>query len=83
MAAMVKLTAGPARATMISWRGSFGIDSSSARPPMGRMVMLRVPMPKRRAVSAWPYSCRTTQRKRRRMRVRPEATPAGVPVMVQ
>jgi hypothetical protein len=51
-----------------------------ATPPMGRSVMFRVPMPKRRAVSAWPYSCNTTQRKRDRIRVSPAPTPASVPV---
>ena len=51
--------------------GRVGIDSSSASPPIGSRVMCRVPMPKRRAVSAWPYSCSTTQRKSRRISARP------------
>jgi len=43
--AMTTLTAGPASATQNSWRGSSGILSSRARPPMGKSVMSRVRMP--------------------------------------
>ncbi len=80
---MARFTAGPASATTISCRGSLGIDSSSASPPIGRRVMLRVPMPKRRAVRAWPYSCSSTQRKRSRTSVRLAVTAAVEPVRVQ
>ncbi len=80
---MAKLTAGPARATRISWRGARGIASSSASPPIGSRVMWRVPMPNRRAVSAWPYSCSSTQTNSISTSASPVATAASDPVRLQ
>ena len=45
MAAMTTFTAGPATAIQNSCTGLSGIRSNRARPPMGRSVMSRVPMP--------------------------------------
>jgi len=59
-AAMMTLMAGPASATQSSWTGLSGMRSSRATPPMGSRVMSFVPMPKYRAASACPYSCRST-----------------------
>jgi hypothetical protein len=44
-AAMAKFTAGPASATHSSCRGSSGMRSSRATPPMGNSVISRVLMP--------------------------------------
>ena len=61
------LTSGPAAATRNSLPGSSGMWSTRASPPMGSRVMSLVGMPKRRAISACPSSCRMTNRNNARM----------------
>ncbi len=75
---MASVTAGPASAISISCLGSRGMRSSCATPPMGSSVMSRVPTPKRRAVSACPSSCATTDAKSRRMNSTPLSAACAV-----
>ena len=43
--AITRLTAGPANATQSSWRGTSGMRSNRATPPIGSSVISRVWMP--------------------------------------
>ena len=61
--AIMMLTNGPANAIINSCLGLAGILTNRAMPPIGVKTMSNVFIPNRRATSAWPYSCSTTQQK--------------------
>ena len=65
MPTMIAVTAGPAAATMNSSFGVFESRVSLATPPNSQRSMPLVPIPKRRAASAWPSSCRSSETKKR------------------
>ena len=58
---MARVTAGPASAMSSSCRGSSGMRSRRATPPMGRRMTSGVRTPKRRAIRMWPNSWNSTQ----------------------
>ena len=60
---MTSVTAGPAAATWNSSPGESVSRVSFARPPKNHRSMPEIPMPLRRATSAWPSSCRTSETK--------------------
>ncbi len=65
MRTMTAVTAGPAAATKNSSFGFFESRVSFATPPKSHRSIPLVPMPKRRAVSAWPSSWRRSETKNR------------------
>ena len=70
-AARTALTAGPAMAIRNSTTGRFGSFAMEATPPNRNSVMPSTRTPNRRAVNAWPSSCRRTHVKSRRAAARP------------
>ena len=62
-ATMIAVTAGPAAATLNSSPGVSESRVSFATPPNSHRSMPAVPMPWRRATSAWPSSCSRSETK--------------------
>ena len=63
--AIRNVTAGPATATLKSSPGVSASRSIFAIPPKNHRSMPEIPMPSRRAIIAWPSSCRTIEAKNR------------------
>ena len=78
-AAITRLTSGPAAEIRMSRAGSAlrsPVSSISVTPPMGSRMMERTTTPLRRATTACPNSCSTTQPKMMPTSARPRIAPA-------
>ena len=58
------VTAGPAAATLNSSPGEFESRESLATPPKSQRSIPEVEIPSRRAASAWPSSCSSSEMKK-------------------
>jgi hypothetical protein len=61
---MARVTAGPATATFSSSPGERESRLSFAIPPKNQRSMPAISIPERRATSAWPSSCSTSETKK-------------------